>query len=227
MITFRNVSKSYDKLQILKDVNIEIKEHEVVAVQGSSGSGKTTLLKLIAGILKPDSGLIQVSSGRIGFIFQDHRLLHWRTARDNIALVLRALGSSTIEAREKAKMWMDKLGLKGFYDYFPAQLSGGMVQRVSIARAFAIEPKIILMDEPFGSLDTELARVLLRELGQVLREYKTTAVYVTHNRLEALSISNRIYQLADGGLKDIIVTDRKAMAREYLNNQIKEMMIPD
>jgi ABC-type nitrate/sulfonate/bicarbonate transport system ATPase subunit len=227
MITFRNVSKSYGNLRILKDVNIEIREHEVVAVQGSSGSGKTTLLKLIAGILKPDSGIIQISSSRIGFIFQDHRLLHWRTAKDNIALVLRAAGNSDVEAQTKAKMWMDKLGLKGFYDYFPAQLSGGMVQRVSIARAFAIEPKIILMDEPFGSLDTELARALIRELGQVLREYKTTAVYVTHNRLEALSISNRIYQLADGDLKDTAVTDRKAMARDYLNNQIKEMMIQD
>jgi ABC-type nitrate/sulfonate/bicarbonate transport system ATPase subunit len=227
MIKFEGVSKSLANLQILKDVSFEIKAHEVVAVQGSSGSGKTTLLKLIAGIIKPDSGVVQIPAARIGFIFQDHRLLHWRTARDNISLVLQAAGASKYEAREKAIKWMDKLGLKGFYDYFPSQLSGGMVQRVSIARAFAIEPEIMLMDEPFGSLDTEITRVLLRELGQVLREYKTTSVYVTHDRLEALSISNRLFQLSDGSLKETLVIDRKALARDYLNNQLKEMMIPD
>jgi ABC-type nitrate/sulfonate/bicarbonate transport system ATPase subunit len=227
MIKFEGVSKSLADLQILKDVSFEIKAHEVVAVHGSSGSGKTTLLKLMAGIIKPDSGVIQIPAARIGFIFQDHRLLHWRTARDNISLVLQAAGASKFEAREKAIKWMDKLGLKGFYDYFPSQLSGGMVQRVSIARAFAIEPEIMLMDEPFGSLDTEITRVLLRELGQVLREYKTTAVYVTHDRLEALSISNRLFQLSDGSMEETLVIDRKAMARDYLNNQLKELMIPD
>jgi ABC-type nitrate/sulfonate/bicarbonate transport system ATPase subunit len=224
MIKFESVSKSFNDLKILKDISFEIKSHEVVALQGASGSGKTVLLKLIAGILKPDSGTIKASVSRIGFIFQDHRLLPWRTALDNIALVLRANGMGKDESMEKAMSWMDKLGLSKFYDYFPAQLSGGMVQRVSIARAFAIEPEIMLMDEPFSSLDADLAASLLKELGQVLREYRTTAIYVTHDRLEAIGIANRIFLLEGGVLKVTTVTDRKEMARDYLNDQLKDMI---
>jgi ABC-type nitrate/sulfonate/bicarbonate transport system ATPase subunit len=227
MIKFESVSKSFAGLRILSDISFEIKSHEVVALQGSSGCGKTTLLKLIAGILKPDSGTITVQVSRIGYIFQDHRLLPWRTALDNIALVLRANGMGKDESREKAVKWMDKLGLSKFYDYFPAQLSGGMVQRVSIARAFAIEPEILLMDEPFSSLDADLAADLIRELGQVLREFKTTAIYVTHDRLEAISIANRIFLLEEGVLKVTPVTDRKTMARDYLNDQLKDIKLPD
>jgi NitT/TauT family transport system ATP-binding protein len=223
MIKFESVFKSFAGLRILNDISFEIKSHEVVALQGSSGSGKTTLLKLVAGILKADSGSITVPVSRIGFIFQDHRLLPWRTALDNIALVLRANEISEVESREKARVWMDKLGLSKFYNYFPGQLSGGMVQRVSIARAFAFEPEVLLMDEPFSSLDADLAANLIRELGQVLREFKTTAIYVTHDRLEAISIANRIFLLEEGGLKVTSVTDRKAMAREYLNDQLKGM----
>jgi ABC-type nitrate/sulfonate/bicarbonate transport system ATPase subunit len=223
MIQFESVSKSFAGLKILKDVSFEIKSHEVVALQGASGSGKTVLLKLIAGILKPDSGRIEVPVSRIGFIFQDHRLLPWRTALDNIALVLRAKGMSKDESGEKARKWMDRLGLGKFYEYFPAQLSGGMVQRVSIARAFAIEPEIMLLDEPFSSLDADLAASLMRDLEQVLREYRTTAIYVTHDRLEAISIPSRIFLLEGGVLKITPVMDRKSMARDYINDQLSKM----
>jgi ABC-type nitrate/sulfonate/bicarbonate transport system ATPase subunit len=224
MIKFQIVSKTFEKLHILKEVSFEIKPHEVVAIQGPSGSGKTTLLRLIAGILKPDSGVIDVQASKIGFIFQYHRLLPWRTAQDNIAMVLRAAGIDEDDARNKARAWMDRLGLKGFYGYYPAQLSGGMLQRVSIARAFAIEPEIMLMDEPFNSLDADMAKTLLKELSQVLREYKTTAVYVTHSRLEVISIANRVFQLADGGLTETPITDRKAMVKDYLDSQLKEIL---
>lgn len=223
MIKFEDVSKSFNNLQVFRDVSFEIKPHEVVAIQGSSGSGKTTLLRLIAGILKPDSGSVQVDSNRIGFIFQDHRLLPWRTAADNIALVLKATGINSDKAGETARLWMDKLGLKGFYDYYPSQLSGGMVQRISIARAFAIEPDIILMDEPFSSLDADLAETLLKELRQILRESQATAVYVTHRRLEVLRIANRIFQIADRTLTESAITDRKTMLRDYLNSRIKDI----
>jgi ABC-type nitrate/sulfonate/bicarbonate transport system ATPase subunit len=227
MITFENVSKSFNHLRILANISFNVRVHDVVAIQGVSGSGKTTILKLIAGILKPDSGTVRVPVSKIGFIFQDHRLLPWKSALDNIVLVLRSTGCSDEEAREKAKKWMDKMGLAKFYDYFPAQLSGGMIQRVSIARAFAIEPEIMLMDEPFSSLDTELSASLIRELGQVLSEYKTTTLYVTHDHLQALSLASRIFQLENGFLKEITVTDRKAMALAYLNKQVNDILRPD
>jgi ABC-type nitrate/sulfonate/bicarbonate transport system ATPase subunit len=224
MIRFQGVSKSFNKLKILEEVFFEIKAHEVVGIQGSSGSGKTTLLRLIAGILKPDMGMVQVSTSKIGFIFQDHRLLPWRTAEDNISLVLQASGVNDSESHEKARLWMDRLGLKGFYGYYPAQLSGGMVQRVTIARAFAIEPELMLMDEPFNSLDAEMTSVLLKELHKVLREYKTTAVYVSHNRLEVISIADRIFELADGEVKESVISDRPTMVREYLSSRLKEII---
>ena len=161
MIRFRNVNKSLGGRTVLNDVTFEVRDHDTVAVLGASGSGKTTLLKLIAGTVKPDSGTVEVDSLRIGFIFQDHRLLPWLTAQDNIALPQRAAGKPHEEARRRARSWMDRLGLQGFYDYYPRQLSGGMMQRVSIARAFALEPEIMLMDEPFSSLDASLADALL------------------------------------------------------------------
>jgi ABC-type nitrate/sulfonate/bicarbonate transport system ATPase subunit len=223
MIKFQDVSKSFNKLQVFRDISFEIKAHEVVAVQGSSGSGKTTLLRLIAGILKPDSGTIQVHSNRVGFIFQDHRLLPWRTAVENIALVLKARGTEPSKAHDTACLWMDRMGLKGFYDYYPSQLSGGMVQRISIARAFSIQPDVILMDEPFSSLDADLAESLLRETKQILSESKVTAVYVTHRRLEVLRIADRIFQISGCSMQESTVADRKAMLRDYLENRMKDI----
>jgi ABC-type nitrate/sulfonate/bicarbonate transport system ATPase subunit len=127
------------------------------------------------------------------------------------------------EALDKARFWMDRLGLKGFYSYYPRQLSGGMVQRVSIARAFAIEPEIMLLDEPFSNLDTSLADTLLRELRQVLFERRVTAVYVTHDITEALSLAHRIFHLTSGGLEQIMVTDREQMLREYYSHRLKDL----
>lgn len=223
MIRFRDVDKSFNGLKVFKGLNFEVRRSEAVAVLGPSGSGKTTLLRLISGTLKPDKGLIEVSSRRIGFVFQDHRLLPWRTAQDNIALVLRASGRGKTEARAKARLWMDRLGLAGFYDYYPGQLSGGMVQRVSIARAFAVEPEIMLMDEPFSSLDADLADNLLRDLKQVLRKYKTTVVFVTHDFVEAINLADRIFRLGAEGLTETPITDKVTLLRQYITARMKDI----
>jgi NitT/TauT family transport system ATP-binding protein len=225
MIRFNNVTKTIGGRMILQDVTFDIEDHETVAVLGSSGSGKTTILRLIAGTLKPDSGTIEVDSRKIGFIFQDHRLLPWRTAQDNVALPRRALGKTREEARRRARSWMDRLGLQGFYDYYPRQLSGGMMQRVSIARAFAIEPDIMLLDEPFSSLDASLADALLRDLKQVLSGYRATAVYVTHELPEALGMAKRIMRLNDGALEETIITDPNAALRDHYNRLLKNASI--
>jgi ABC-type nitrate/sulfonate/bicarbonate transport system ATPase subunit len=225
MIRFRNVNKSFGGRTVLKDVTFEVKDHETVAVLGASGSGKTTLLRLIAGTLKPDFGAVEVDSPRIGFIFQDHRLLPWRTAQDNIALPRRASGKPREEARRRARSWMDRLALQGFYDYYPRQLSGGMMQRVSIARAFALEPDIMLMDEPFSSLDASLADALLRDLKQVLSGYRATAVYVTHEFPEALRMASRIFQLRDSTIEETFVADPATALRDYYNRLIKNASV--
>jgi ABC-type nitrate/sulfonate/bicarbonate transport system ATPase subunit len=225
MIRFNNVTKTIGGRMILQDVTFDIEDHETVAVLGSSGSGKTTILRLIAGTLKPDSGTIEVDSQKIGYIFQDHRLLPWRTAQDNVALPRRAAGKTREEARRRARSWMDRLGLQGFYDYYPRQLSGGMMQRVSIARAFAIEPDIMLLDEPFSSLDASLADALLRDLKQVLSGYRATAVYVTHELPEALGMAKRIMRLNDGALEETIITDPNAALRDHYNRLLKNASI--
>ena len=223
MITFRDVHKSFNELYVLKDISFEIRRLEVAAVLGPSGSGKTTLLRLISGLLKPDRGYVEVGSSRIGYIFQDHRLLPWQTAQDNIALVLRAAGASRPEAREKARYWLDRLNMSGFDDYYPGQLSGGMLQRVSIARAFAIEPEIMLMDEPFSSLDADLADSLLRDLKKVLRNYKATVVFVTHDFIEAVNVADRLFYLGPSGLIETPLKDKDAMLKEYISRRVREI----
>ncbi len=221
MITFRGVSRSYGGRMVLKNITFQIKPHEVASILGSSGSGKTTLLRLIAGNLKPDTGIIETGSERLGFIFQDYRLLPWRNALDNVALVLRAAGKSREESRKRAAAWLDRLGLEGFHNYYPGQLSGGMARRVSIARAFAVEPEIMLMDEPFSSLDVELAEALLRDLKEVLRESRATVVFVTHDFMEAIYLADRLFRLEPDGLMEIPIEDKVAMCREYIIGRMR------
>jgi len=221
MIRFNNVTKHMGGLPILQNITFEIQDYESVAILGPSGSGKTTLLRLIAGTLQPDAGTIEVDSSRIGFIFQDHRLLPWLTAQDNIALPLRAAGKIREVARRRARSWMDRLALQGFYNYYPRQLSGGMIQRVSIARAFAMEPDIMLMDEPFSSLNAGLADALLRDLKQVLSGYKATTVYVTHEFPEAIGLASRIFHLRPSSFEETLITDPIADLRDYYNRLLK------
>jgi ABC-type nitrate/sulfonate/bicarbonate transport system ATPase subunit len=221
MITFTNVSKQLGGKEILKDVSFHVKANELAVLTGNSGSGKTTLLRLIAGTLKPDSGNISISSSQIGFIFQDHRLLPWKTALDNIALVLRAKGMEPGVARKKANDWLERLGLEKFSHYYPAQLSGGMVQRVSIARAFAVEPDIILMDEPFSNLDAELTDSLLLMTQQVLADYQATVIYVTHDVMEALRLADRLFNLIEKGIHETPIEDRQSMLQAYCETRMK------
>jgi NitT/TauT family transport system ATP-binding protein len=225
MIRFSGVTLSLGGRTILKDVSFEIKANETVAVLGASGSGKTTLLKMIAGVLKPDNGSIEVNSNKIGFVFQDHRLLPWRTAEDNIILPLIASGKSYESARRRARSWMDHLRLHGFYDYYPRQLSGGMIQRVSIARAFAVEPDIMLMDEPLSSLDSRLADSLRRELKEVLAGYRTTTVYVTHDFDEAVIMAKRIFRLQSTGIGETSVPDQEAALKAYFTGRLNDIGI--
>ena len=174
-------------------------------------------------MISPDQGDIVVDSDRIGFVFQDHRLLPWQTALDNIMIVLESKGIDPDSARRTAAQWLDRLGLKGYERSYPSQLSGGMAQRVSIARAFSIQPQIMLMDEPLSSLDRKMADSILRQLEGVLEEYRTTTIYVTHDIIEALDIGDRIFKLENYGLTELSITDRKTMLKDYIESRVKKI----
>ena len=227
MITFDNVSVQLGGNDVLKNVSFNIRQNELAVLTGNSGSGKTTILRLVAGTLQPGSGTVRINGERTGFIFQDHRLLPWKTALDNIVLVLRAQGLTSVQARQKAGEWLDLVGLEQFAAYYPAQLSGGMVQRVSIARAFAIEPDIILMDEPFSSLDADLTDSLLQTTRNVLAEHRATVIYVTHDIIEALRMADRLFHLGDDGFTETAITDRQAMYRDYYESRLDSMRPSD
>ena len=221
MITFERVRKTFDSLVVLDGVDLHIAENQIVAVVGPSGVGKTTMLELITGLIAPDSGRVQVADVRIGYVFQEPRLLPWRTAVDNIAVVLRAQGEEREEARRAALSWMERVGLQGFEDYHPAELSGGMAQRVAVARAFAAEPRILLMDEPFSNMDLELKTSLLGILETIIRERKTTVVYVTHELTEALRIADRIVELTpERRLRELDLRNRKQVALDWLSGTL-------
>ena len=217
MIAFEHVSKSFDSLKVLNDLSFHISSGQIMGVVGPSGVGKTTMLKLITGILAPDEGAVRVAEGVVGYVFQEPRLLPWRTALDNVAAPLRAQGIAKAEAREKAAGWLARVDLAGFEHYHPAELSGGMAQRVSVARALSVEPAILLMDEPFSNMDATLKSSLMVMLQQILKERKTTVVYVTHDLTEALQLADRIVELMpDKSLRELDLSDRAAVARDWL-----------
>ncbi|NLO27553.1 MAG: ATP-binding cassette domain-containing protein [Actinobacteria bacterium] len=195
MITFQNVSKAFDSLKVFNDLSLHVATGEILGVVGPSGSGKTTMLKLITGIVPPDTGTVTVAEGAVGYVFQEPRLLPWRTALDNVAGSLRAQGKDKAGARAAAAGWLERVGLAGFEGYHPAELSGGMAQRVSVARAFAVEPRILLLDEPFSSVDTVLKSSLMDILESIIRERRATVVYVTHDLGEARRLADRIVEI--------------------------------
>jgi NitT/TauT family transport system ATP-binding protein len=217
MIRFEQVSKSFDSLNVLRDLSFRVSTGEILGVVGPSGVGKTVILKLIAGILTPDEGLVEVAPGVVGYVFQEPRLLPWRTALDNVAAPLRAGGMAVGEARLRATSWLALVDLAGFEQYHPSELSGGMAQRVSVARALAVEPAILLMDEPFTGMDATLKSSLIATLQQILRERRTTTLYVTHDLTEALQLADRIVELMpDKSLRELDLSDRAAVAWEWL-----------
>ena len=160
MIEFEDVNKAFNGYTVFKGLSVRIRKGEIVGLLGRSGVGKSTKLRRITGLILPDSGTIKVNSSRIGYIFQEHRLIPWRTALDNICFGLKAMAMAVRDKEAKAigQEYMEKLGLKGLENYYPHQFERDMCQRVSIGRAFAINPDLLLMDEPFSSLDLGLKK---------------------------------------------------------------------
>jgi NitT/TauT family transport system ATP-binding protein len=190
-------------LTVLDDVSLDVARGEFVSLLGASGCGKTTLLRMIAGLLRPDRGAIYVGNDSVKaprkdlcMVFQNFGLLPWRTVMANVAFPLEIDGISKIEREEIAAEYLKLVGLSGFERHFPHELSGGMQQRVGIARALARKPLVLLMDEPFAALDAQTREKLQEDFLAIWSQLKTTIVFVTHAIDEALVLSDRIIVFA-------------------------------
>lgn len=196
-ISLRNVSKHFslangEQLRVLEDVTFDVAPQTFSSILGPSGCGKSTILNLIAGLDKPAAGQIATGSTRIGFVFQQPRLLNWRTVAENVELPLEQRALDRKKRRDLSLKYIALVGLGGYENYYPLQLSGGMQQRAAIARALVIDPDILLMDEPFSGLDEWTARNLREELIRIWRETGKTIVFVTHSINEAVFLSQQI-----------------------------------
>lgn len=193
MIELKNISKCYKDLEVLKNLSFEFHSGEFVCICGPSGIGKTTLLQLIAGLEQPDSGSILYQSHNVAYVFQESRLIPWCNVIENIEIGLHASIPQDKTTRRKVCNHLAlQVGLDGFQHYYPSQLSGGMKQRVSLARAFAIDPDILLLDEPFSSLNDDLREVMCSYLIDLLAAKPRTSIMVTHNIDEAVRLADRI-----------------------------------
>lgn len=196
-LAWRGVSIEIAGHPIVADLSLEVPGGDILALVGPSGCGKSTLLNAAAGLLHPSAGTVERTAERLACMFQDARLLPWRRALDNAAFGLRCLGAPRQARRGTARAVLRTLGLAPEdADKFPHQLSGGMRQRVALARALAIEPDLLLLDEPFSALDTVLRLELQDLVRRIVRERAVTAVFVTHDLFEAVRLSDRVAVMA-------------------------------
>lgn len=204
------------RIEALREVSFTIEKGEFVSLLGPSGCGKTTLSKIIAGLLRPlegrviiDGRVVEGPSPEAVMVFQDHQLLPWRTVLGNVELGLEIKGVPREVRRKRALEYIRLVGLEGFEDKYPKELSGGMKQRVGIARALAVEPKIVLMDEPFAAVDAMTRTILQRELLRIWSATKKTILLVTHSIEEALLLSQRVIVMTrrPGRVKSVIDVD--------------------
>jgi NitT/TauT family transport system ATP-binding protein len=202
-IVLRNISKVFTrderKLQALSDINIDVKEGEFLSIVGPSGCGKSTLLNIIAGLLRPTTGEISLDgqllkgiNTNIGYITQKDNLLPWRTTRQNIEIGLEIRDVPKSERKSRAIEIIDRVGLAGFEDHFPNELSGGMRKRASLARTLIYNPDVLLMDEPFSAVDAQTRLILENQLLELWSGTGNTILFVTHDLEEAISLSDRV-----------------------------------
>ena len=239
MLTVESLNKTYvsqgSDTPALVDINLSIAEGEFLCLLGPSGCGKSTLLKIIAGLIPATSGRIAINGKAVSgpgperaVVFQDYALFPWMTVRDNVEFGLEARKLPASQRREVSGRLLKVVGLSDFAERFPHQLSGGMKQRVSIARALAVDPSLLLMDEPFGALDAQTRQLLQDELLRIWREYRKTVVFVTHSIEEAIYLSDRIVVMTarPGRVKQIVMVPEprpRDMASVEMNQRQREV----
>ncbi len=198
ILKIENLSKTFENLEVIKDVSFSIGDDgEFIVLVGPNGCGKTTLLRLMARLIEPTSGkIISENDTRIGFVFQEDRLFPWKTVYENLDIVAKNFFSEENKRTTIIKKYLSLVDMWNFRDYYPNKLSGGMRQKIAIARALVIEPRLILMDEPFSALDASSREKLQKETLKIWRETKKSIVFVTHNLDEAILMAQKIILLS-------------------------------
>ena len=216
-LQIRQLNKSYGSKRVVSDVDLAMEEGEILSLLGPSGCGKTTILRMLAGMVTPDSGWIKVGERvfydgkrevavedrQIGMVFQDYALWPHMTVAKNIAFGMRLRRKPALEIKKRVEELLELVNLPGMGQRYPFQLSGGQQQRVAVARALSTEPRVLLLDEPLSSLDAGLRESMRTELVQLFRRLKMTAINVTHDQDEAMSMSDRIMVLRDGKVQQV------------------------
>jgi len=213
--SFRS-QRSAEPIQVFDDISFEVYPSEFISLVGPSGCGKTTFLRILDGLIPRDEGEILLDGKAVikpgpdkGFVFQDSSLLLWRTVIDNVILGLELQGVNKKEARKKAQDYIVLVGLKGFEQHYPHELSGGMQQRVNLARALIVDPEILLMDEPFASLDAQTREIMQAELLKMWSQTRKTVIFVTHQIEEAIYLSDRVvvFSARPAKIREIVKVD--------------------
>jgi sulfate/thiosulfate transport system ATP-binding protein len=207
-IEVRNVTKTFGATPVLRDVSIDVASGSLTALLGPSGGGKSTLLRVIAGLEIPDSGTVTINGidatrlapqrRNVGFVFQHYAAFKHMTVHDNVAFGLKIRKRPKAEIRKRVAELLELVHIEQFADRYPAQLSGGQRQRMALARALAVEPQVLLLDEPFGALDAQVRKELRAWLRRLHDEVHVTTVFVTHDQEEAIEVADEIVVLADG-----------------------------
>ncbi len=216
-LTLKEITKRFTRrgveLTVLEDISLEVEDEEFLCILGPSGCGKTTLLRIIAGLEVATSGTVRVNEKEVSgptpelaMIFQEYSLFPWRTVIENILFGLECRGLPQAEQMDQAKKYLDLVGLTEFAGSYPYELSGGMRQRVAVARAIAVNPSVLLMDEPFGALDAQTRNMLQKELLEIWQKTRKTILFVTHSVDEAVFLADRIVVLSrnPGRIRQII-----------------------
>ncbi|QUJ76049.1 ABC transporter ATP-binding protein [Sulfitobacter albidus] len=223
-IRLDGISHSYDDFEVMRDISLDIPDGQIVCIVGPSGCGKSTLLRFIGGLERPGKGqVLQLGTPPEGclnpltYIFQDFALLPWRSVSGNISLVLEDHGIKGAEARRIIDDVLARTRLTDFADALPKQLSGGMKQRVAIARALAVNPAVMLMDEPLSALDSQTRELLMDDLVDLWIRQPFTAVYVTHNLAEAVRLGHKVVVLSrrPGQIREVVTIDKPLSERGF------------
>ncbi|MDQ8729224.1 ABC transporter ATP-binding protein [Bradyrhizobium sp. LHD-71] len=238
VISLNRVVKSFADFKVVDDLSFNVRRGEIVTLLGRTGAGKTTVLNLVMGTMRPDAGSVRVADhdpfrafkalrGRMAVSFQTDRLLPWRTAVENAELGLLILGRPRREAREIAVSWLDRVGLSGAANKYVHELSGGMRQRVSLARALAVDPELVLLDESFSQLDHVTSTVLRRDFCALARRFEKTCLLVTHRIDDAIEMADRVIVLGANARIRLETTVPPASELGRLRHDIETALGPE
>ena len=215
-VTLRFMPRKGNAVTALESISLDVENKEFSVIVGPSGCGKSSLLRLIAGLIRPSSGAIYLDNRQVmrpgkdrGMVFQSYTLFHWLTVRQNVEFGLRIANFGPIERAEIARKFLAEVGLEGFENAYPKELSGGMMQRVALARALANDPEVLLMDEPFGALDSQTRWLMQELLLRIWESSHKTVLFITHDIDEAILLGDRVHVMTarPGRIKEIVPID--------------------